>query len=148
MHYSSAAMNASIGTYHQYDTVVYPKYIKTSKSFYKRAKETVGAMLGFGSSSQSHEEEDITLLSPYEMGKLCLQVYLEGYKKMLCSGGFPQQANLQTIVEEICHIFNLLYHPVTFYQNYSTPTVWKFDEKSYKFIEVCLFPLHVTDQCM
>ena len=133
-------LNAFIGSYHQYDTAVYPKNIKASKSFYKIAKETVGAMFGFGSNSQPQQEEDINLLSSFEMGKLCLQVYLEGYKQMLCSGGFPQQANLQTIVEEICHIFNLLYYPITCYQ---ASTSWKLNGK---FLEVCLFhkPLYAN----
>ena len=143
----SCCVHVSIGTYHQYDTVVYPKNIKTSKSLYKIAKETaksVGAMFGFGSSSQPQEGEDIPL-SPFEMGKLCLQVYLEGYKQMLCSGGFTQQANLQTIVEEICHIFNLLYYPITFYQSYSTPTQYKLDVK---FIEVCSLVFHVINHCI
>ena len=141
-------VHAFIGTYHQYDTVVYPKHTKTSKSLYKRAKETaksVGAMFGFGSSSQPQEEEGISLLSPFEMRKLCLQVYLEGYKEMLCSSSFPKQANLQTIVEDVCHIFNLLYHPIVFYQNYFAPSPYKLDVK---FVEVCLFVFLFTNHCM
>ena len=138
----SCCVHAFIGTYHQYDTVVYPKHIKTSRSLFKWAKETaksVGAMFGFGSSSQEG------LLSPFEMGKLCLQVYLEGYKEMLCSSSFPKQVNLQTIVEEVCHIFNLLYYPIIFHQTFSTPSLYKFDGK---FIEVCLFVFHFTNHCM
>ena len=141
----SCCVHAFIGTYHQYDTVVYPKHIKTSKSLYKWAKETaksVGAMLGFGSSSQPQEEEGISLLSSFEMGKLCLQVYLEGYKEMLCSSSFPKQANLQTIVEEVCHIFNLLYSPIIFHQTFSTSSLYKLDGK---FVEVCLFVFHFTN---
>ena len=136
----SCCVHAFIGTYHQYDTAVYPKYNKTSKSFLEVAKETaksVGAMFGFVSNSQPQAEEDITLLSSFEIGKLCLEVYLERYKQMLCSGEFPRHANLQTIVEEICHIFNLLYYPITYYQT------WKLNGK---FLEVCLFhkPLYAN----
>ena len=129
----SCCVYAYIGTYHQYDNVVYPKHIKTSKSLYTRAKETaksVGAMFGFGSSSS------------FEMGKFCLQVYLERYKEMLHSSSFPKQANLQTIVEEVCHIFNLLYSPIVFYQ---APSLHKLDGN---FVEVCLFVFHFTNHCM
>ena len=102
-------------------------------------------MFGFSSSSQPQEEEGISLLSSFEMGKLCLQVYLEGYKQMLCSSSFPKQANLQTIVEDVCHIFNLLYYPIVFYQNYFTPSQYKLDGK---FVEVCLFVFLFTNHCM
>ena len=120
-----------LGTYHQYDTVVYPKNIKTSKSFYEIAKEKAKTFFWWSSDSQSQEKEDITILSPFEMGKLCLYVYLDGYKQMLCSGSFPQQANIQMIVQEICKIFALLYNPVI---SYSTPSEKRLDRK---FTEVC-----------
>ena len=127
-----------LGTYHQYDTVVYPKDMKTSKSLFEKAKEKVKAWVGFGSDSQSQEEEGITILSPFEMGKLSLHVYLDRYKQMLCSGSFPQQANIQMIVEEICHVFYRLYNPIIFNQSYSTPSTPKLDSK---FTEVCFAPM-------
>ena len=127
-------LHIHLGTYHQYDTVVYPKDIKTSKSLYEKAKDRFKAWVGIGSDSQSQEEEGVTILSPFEMGKLCLHVYLERYKQMLCSGSFPQQANIQMTVEEICHVFNLLYNPIIFNQNYSTRSARKLD---WKFTEVC-----------
>ena len=119
---------ASIGTYHQYDNVAYPKIvktsdtsvqpkdIKTSKTFLQRAK----ALFRSRSVAQSQEEEEI--LSPLEMAKLCLQVYLDGYKQMLCSGSFPQQANLKMIVEEIFRIFHRLNYPTICQQNSSRPS--------------------------
>ena len=131
----SVGSSFCLGTYHQYDTVVYPKNI-TSKSFYERAKEKAKTFFWWSSDSQSQEEENITILSPFEMGKFCLHVYLDGYKQMLCSGSFPQQANIQMIVEEICKIFALLYNPVI---SYSTPSVQKLDRK---FTEVCFFFLY------
>ena len=139
------------GPYHRYDSVVYPKHVKTcdtvvypmdfkpSKSFYGRTKKkakSFAAFLGFGSSSQLQEEEDI--LSPFDMGRLCLQVYLDGYKRMLCSGSFPQQANLKTIAEEICHIFHLLHCPIMCHQNSSQPVTQSLGGT---FIEVCLFSI-------
>ena len=135
---------AHLDTYHQYDTVVYPKDVKSPKSWYERTKEKAKSFFGFGSGSKSpdeYKEENLRIFSPFEMGKLCLQVYLEGCKQMLCSGSFPQPANLQTIVEEICHIFNLLFHPLIFHQNSSTPQERKLEGK---FTEVCLFTCHFT----
>lgn len=131
-------LTTHLGTYHHYDTVVYPKDVKPPKSWYERTKEKAKSFFGFGSGSKSPEEEDLRILSPFEMGKLCLQVYLEGYKQMLCSGSFPQQAKLKSIVEEICHIFNLLFHPFIFHQNSSTHSERKLDGK---FTEVWLFSL-------
>jgi len=125
--------------------VVYPKDIKSPKSLYERAKEkakSLGAFFGIGPGSKSPDdskEEDLKILNPFEMGKLCLQVYLQEYKQMLCSGSFTQQASLQSIVEEICHIFNCLFHPFIFYQNTYTPSERKLDGK---FTEVRLFPCH------
>ena len=144
---ASVFIFAYIGTYHQYDSVVYPKNVKatdtavhpkdirTTKSLYQRAK----AWFRRSSSSQPQEEEDT--LSPFEMAKLCLQVYLDGYKQMLCSGSFPQQADLKAIVEEICHIFHLLYCPIICHQNSSQPVGQNLDQK---FIEVCSFHCHFT----
>ena len=141
---------APIGTYHQYDNVAYPKIvktsdtpvqpkdIKTSKTFFQSVK----ALLGFKSVAQTQEEEGI--LSPLDMGKLCLQVYLDGYKQILCSGNFPQQANLKMIVEDIYHIFHLLYYPIIWHHNSSKPLSQCLGGK---FIEVCLFHYHITASC-
>jgi len=90
---------------------------------------------------EESKEEDLKPLSHFEMGELCLCNYLEEYKLILYSGSFPEKANLQNIAQEICHIFNLLYSPVTSsqYQMIYTlaPSEWKLDGK---FREVCLFP--------
>ena len=131
-----------LGAYHQYDTVVYPKDVKSPKSWYERTKEKAKSFFGIGSGSKSADdskEEDLKILNSFEMGKLCLQVYLHEYKEMLRSGSFPKQANLQSITEEICHIYNLLYHPFIFYQNTSVSTERRLDGR---FTEVCLFPHH------
>ena len=117
----------SIGTYHQYDNVAYPKTVKTSDTSVqpkdiktsKTLFQSFKALFRSRSVAQPQEEEEI--LSPLEMGRLCLQVYLDGYKQMLCSGSFPQQANLKMIVEEIFHIFYLLYCPIICHQNSSQP---------------------------
>lgn len=124
---SAVFIFAFIGTYHQYDNVAYPKTVKTSDTSVqpkdiktsKTFLQSFKALFRSRSVAQPQEEEEI--LSPLEMGKLCLQVYLDGYKRMLCSGSFPQQANLKMIVEEIFHIFHLLYCPIICHQNSSQP---------------------------
>ena len=140
------------GQYHQYDSIVYPKHIKThdtvvypkdfkpSKSFFGRTKKkakSFAAFLGFGSSSQPQEEENV--LSPLDMGRLCLQVYLDEYKQMLSSGSF---ANLKTTVEEICHIFHLLCHPTICNHNSTQPSTKHLDAKFYEVC--CSLRYHVT----
>ena len=139
------------GPYHQYDSIVYPKHIKThdtvvypkdfkpSKSFFGRTKKkakSFAAFLGFGSSSKPQEEENI--LSPLDMGRLCLQVYLDEYKQMLCCGSFPQEANLKAIAREICHIFHCLHCPIICDENSSRPLTQSLGGK---FIEVCYFSI-------
>ena len=142
---ASVFIFAYIGTYHQYDSVVYPrsvksdtavnpKDIKTTKSFLQRAKTKAKAW--FRSSSQPQKEENV--LSPLDMGRLCLQVYLDEYKQMLSSGSF---ANLKTTVEEICHIFHLLCCPSICNHNSTQPSTKYLDMK---FIEVHSFHYHVT----
>ena len=145
---ASVFIFAYIGTYHQYDSVVYPrsvktsetainpKDIKTSKSLFQRAKTKAKALLRLSSSSQPQEEENV--LSPLDMGRLCLQVYLDDYKQMLSSGSF---ANLKTTVEEICHIFHLLCCPSICNHNSTQPSTKYLDMK---FIEVHSFHYHVT----
>jgi len=118
-----------LGTHHQYDTVVYPKDFKPSKPWYGKTKEKTKSFFGMDVS----KEEDVKPLSTFEMGKLCLNTYLEGYRQKLCSGSFPQEANLLTLVQEICHIFKCLFHPLIFRKDFK-PTECKLDRK---FLEVC-----------
>ena len=143
---SSAAvfiLHTSVGTYHQYDTVAYPKNVKScttavypkdfksSKSLFEKARKQAKALLGKILSGSQPQEENI--LSPIEMGSLCLLMYLDEYKQMLCSGSFPQEANLKIVVEEICHIFHVLYSPVIYNHNSTMPLRETLD---IKFIEV------------
>jgi len=118
-----------LGTHHQYDTVVYPKDLKPSKPWYEKTKEKTKSFFGMDVS----KGEDVKPLSTFDMGKLCLHTYLEGYRQKLCSGSFPQEANLQTIVQEICHIFKCLFHPLIVRKDFK-PTECKLDRK---FLEVC-----------
>ena len=144
--YSSAALfilHTSVGTYHQYDTVAYPKNVKSSttplypkdfkssKSFFEKARNQFKAVLGKILSGSQPQEENI--LSPIEMGSLCLLVYLDEYEQKLCSGSFPQEANLKIVVEEICHIFHILYNPVICNHNSTMPSKKTLDVQ---FIEV------------
>ena len=101
------------GTYHQYDTVTYPKSAKVTKTWLEKAKATMAAISGFlrfGPSLRSSDELELKPLDSKEMGKLCLQVYLENYEKLLGSGNLPQKYDIPTLVEEIRHVYNSLLH--------------------------------------
>lgn len=130
-----------LGTYHQYDTVVYPKHLEPPKPWYERTKEKVKSALGI----EGSKGEESKPLSPFEMGKLCLHNYLDGYKQKLCSGSFPEEADLQNVVQGICHIFNCLYRPVILHWYQSTishtftPTPYPCN-LDVRFTKVCLFP--------
>ena len=108
------------GTYHQYDTVTYPKSAKVTKTWADKAKAAmagISGFLGFGPSLRSTDELELKPLDSKEMGKLCLQVYLENYEKLLGSGNFPQKYDIPTLVEEIHHLYISLLHRAVSQQN-------------------------------
>jgi len=117
--------------------MVYPKDVNPSKAWYKRAasqlRNAATSLIGLSSSSLKSPDDsikkDLEICTPFEMGTICLQEYLREHKEMLCSGCFPQHANLRAIAEEICHIFNLLFQPIIIYGISSTGTKKKLDEK-------------------
>ena len=131
------------GVYHQYDTVVYPKKTKISKSFLERVKETgivgtiggaIGSLFGRGSTQQGDaaKETDFKPLLPQQMGELCLKAYLAEYKEKLCTGDFP---SMQSTAEDINHIFESLYHQVIIHQNSYMPSIEDLDGGKFK--KVC-----------
>ena len=118
------------GAYHQYDTVVYPKKTKISKSFLESVKETgivsaiggkISGWLGRSSTQQGDaaKEMDFKPLLPQQMGELCLKAYLAEYEEKLCSGDF---FSIPLTVESINHIFESLYHRVIIHQKAYTPS--------------------------
>ena len=117
-----------LGTYHQYDTVAYPKKTKVTKTWTEKAKATMAAISGFlglsqtSRSTESVKELELKPLSSQEMGKYCLAVYLDGYRKMLASGNFPQQFDIRQLVEDIHHVYNSLLIRLTS-QQYTGSTV-------------------------
>ena len=100
-----------LGTYHQYDTVAYPIMTKVTKTLKEKAKAAIGG-LRFGQSLRSTEN----VLNSQQMGKYCLEVYLDGYKKMLVSANFPQPFDVHKLVEEIQHVYNSLLYRVSSHQ--------------------------------
>ena len=91
--------------------MTYPKSAKVTKTWAEKAKATMAAISGFlrlGPGSRSTEELELKPLDSKEMGKLCLQVYLENYEKLLGSGNFPREYDIPTLVEEIRHVYHSL----------------------------------------
>ena len=100
--------------------MTYPKSAKVTKTWAEKAKATVAAISGFlrlGSGSRSTEELELKPLDSKEMGKLCLQVYLENYEKQLGSGNFPREYDIPTLVEEIRHVYHSLIFRAVFQQH-------------------------------
>ena len=133
-----------LGTYHQYDTVVYPQKTKISKTFTEKFKETVGTIGGaigsfFGRSSTSQgdttKETDFKPLALQKMSELCLQTYLAEYEEKLCSGDL---LSVQSTAEDINHIFESLYHPVIIRQ-YSSLPFYKYLDGSFKEVRTLFF---------
>ena len=133
-----------LGTYHQYDTVVYPQKTKISKSFTEKFKETVGTIGGaigslFGRSSTSQgdttKETDFKPLTLQKMSELCLQTYLAEYEEKLCSGDL---LSIQSTAEVINHIFESLYHPVIIRQHSNLPMDKSLDG-SFKVVRTLFF---------
>jgi len=93
----------SLGTYHQYDTIAYPRMKDTKDAKTWTAKIRLPKFL----KSQSNPH------SSQEIGKICLEAYLDDYKKTLSSGNFCQPINIHKFVEEINHIYSSLLKRVT-----------------------------------
>ena len=131
----SLSLSHVSGVYHQYDTVVYPKKTKISKSFLERVKETgivgaiggaIGSLFGRGSTQQkdASKDTDFKPLLPQEMGELCLKAYLAEYEEKLCTGDFP---SIPLTAEDINHIFESLYYQVIIYPNSYMPSIEDLD---------------------
>ena len=90
--------------YHQFDNVVYPESVETS-----RFKKFLG-YLGIGSEAGKRDESEIPLkpLNQAEMSELCLHVYLDKYKIYLLEGHCGESSNLVAMVEEVLHVYNSL----------------------------------------
>ena len=138
-----------LGTYHQYDTVAYPK-TKTWR------KTLSGLLTRLGKSLKSAEnvelkplssiavkELELKPLSSHEMRRCCLEVYLDGYKKMLVCGNFPQPFNICKLVDDIHHIYSSLYNVIS---QQSDKVVEKKEgslpEVSFSFLFSCLCPVY------
>jgi hypothetical protein len=108
----------TLGEYHKYDSIAYPKNTKISKSFAKSVKEHAygflslvsGGYFGRGKEKGEAEEipEDFAPLSHQEMSEFCLECYLLRVKEMLCSGSFPDGQDINSVALEIAFIFNSL----------------------------------------
>ena len=83
-------MYTCIGNIHQFDTMIYPE--QRNSGWSSRI---------FGSARNFKVKE------PFKMRKLCMNVYLEPYKRMLHSGEFVPQENfdISIVVTYINHLF-------------------------------------------
>ena len=122
-----------LGTYHQYDTLVYPKRTKASKSWSDIFKKPFTGWIGQGSTSQeeANKVRNFKPLSQQETSEFCLKVYLSEYEEKLCSGDF---SSIPITAESITHIFDSLCHQVVIRQGSQVPTPIKLERNL-----VCFF---------
>ena len=80
-----------IAIIHQFDTMIYPERVKSSRTS------------GWGLFALTH----MKVSPPFKMRKLCMNVYLEPYKRMLLSGKFEFQEDfdISNVVINIDHLF-------------------------------------------
>lgn len=102
--------------YHQYDTVVYPRNVRT-----KTRTEKVWSMLGTlrswlpGGSKQEDVEED-KILTLSEMCEVCLHIYLEPFRSMLSKCDYRQEFVISNTCKQIEHITLFFRCPKFVYQ--------------------------------
>lgn len=119
----------TVGEYHKYDTIVYPRGTSISKSFYANFQEKglvmaigkkIGSVIDSAGSAISSlfkskksytikEEEDHANFVPLDIAsasKFCLQVYLEPVKMKLCEGKIQKGDCVYTMAHGAAHIFN------------------------------------------
>ncbi len=105
--------------YHQYDTIVYPRNVKT-KTLAEKAKATFGAVFGWLSGSSQSKQEDVEedrVLTLSQMCELCLHVYLEPFRNMLSKCDFHPGFNIGDVGRQIGQICSLLQRPKFVYRN-------------------------------
>ena len=108
-----------IGSYHQFDTVIYPPFLREAPkpSVIAQSVKMVKGWLGF--SEQEHDgkagDTDIPatfkLPSKDAMHEKCLQHYLSESLKVLGKGSLPQSSNVDQFVDNICHIYDCVSRP-------------------------------------
>ena len=120
-------MLSIVDTFHQYDTIAYPRHPKVKKDYSERFREqvaekgyirgTIGFFKGMlKQSSSKHtenvEEEMFTPLNIEEMCGTCLVMYLEEYHSSLSECIFPEQFSIPAIVRKIQYVYSSLRNPL------------------------------------
>ena len=122
-----------LGTFHQYDTIAYPRQVKVKKVFSERVKRffwgTVGAVRdaftgGKQSSTRSIEdgkEEVFKPLNLKEMCSACLPAYLQDHHALLSKCNFPENFSIPEIVEEMHCLYSSLRYPPSVHDEHTAP---------------------------
>jgi len=122
-------------------------YPRKTKVVTKTWRETFGGIISRlrkpSKSAENVKEFELKPLSSHEMRKYCLEIYLDGYKKMLVCDNFPQPFNICKLVDDIHHIYSSLYNVIS---QQSDKVVEKKEgslpEVSFSFLFSCLCPLY------
>ena len=96
----------STGEYHKYDSIVYPKKTRVSRSWRERLTSTLSGLFGW---KKAHNgDEEFIPLTFLEMSKVCLNIYLGNYRSMICDGNFQHDLNLVQVSNNITCVFSCL----------------------------------------
>ena len=121
-------MFSIVDTFHQYDTIAYPRHAKAKKDFSERVREEVaekGYVMGTlhaikgvftggkQTSSRADDKEDAFIpLSIDDMCSTCLDLYLEEYHSPLSKCIFPEQFSIPAVVRKIHYMYSSLHYPL------------------------------------
>ena len=125
-----------LGTFHQYDTIAYPRKTQAKKVFPVRLKEEVaqkgwfwgaiGAVRGVfaggkQSSAEEVKEEEFKPFNLKDMCSACLPAYLQDQHALLSKCIFPEKFSIPEIVEEMHYLYSSLHHPLAIHDNRTVP---------------------------
>ena len=126
-----------VETYHQFDTIIYPPFLKEAPKpsvIAQPWKFVKTALFGGGSSEDEHDgtagvtdiPAKFKIPPRSDVHEKCLEHYLSEYMRVLRQGSLPQSSSVDQLVHHICHIYDCV-SSFTFHDGKKYPDlfVWK-----------------------
>ena len=110
---------AFVGSYHQFDTVIYPPFLKETPkpSVIAQSFKMVKGFFGFSEQEHDGKAGDTEIPATFKLPlkdetyEKCLQHYLSGALDVLSKGVLPHSYNVDQFVDGICHIYDCVSRP-------------------------------------